>query len=241
MRRFFTLTNSVTPWRRPANLRQRETSTALAALPTACDHELAGNLLRRVGEEEQALAEYQLAAAQLIASGQGHYQAGELMLTLARRPDLALPYYEDGWSLRSRIGFQPVQFRADRLETYSPTTGGMPCLALSASAQIHAHNENVDQLLAVTAAAETFLSISGNDRPATEFYHELARLADQPALTSIRDDLRNRAIMGIALKIRQRHLQQPNAGDIVSAMLGRASLWASRPLSAMLSMPCSRL
>src|SRR5439155_7378722 len=51
------------------------------------DHVRAGDLLRRMGEEELALAEYREAAS-LLAQSQGHFQAGELLLTKAQRPDL---------------------------------------------------------------------------------------------------------------------------------------------------------
>ena len=64
------------------------------------EHALAGDLLKRVGEEELAAAEYELAAARLVEYGQGYYQAGELLLSRAGRPDLAVPYYEAGWKCR---------------------------------------------------------------------------------------------------------------------------------------------
>src|SRR5207253_550893 len=70
------------------------------------EHVLAADLLRRAGDEEAALAEYCLAADKFVRR-QGHLAAGELLLEKARRPDLALSYFEAGWALRPKENALP--------------------------------------------------------------------------------------------------------------------------------------
>src|SRR5262249_23927868 len=75
-----------------------EVDRALQLYRQRGDHVEAGDLLRRAGEEDAALAEYQVAAHRLAASGQGLLAAGELMRVKTGRPDLALPYFAAGWA-----------------------------------------------------------------------------------------------------------------------------------------------
>src|SRR5262249_31930706 len=88
----------------------------------AADYASAGDLLRRIGEEDRAVLEYQLAAAKLLESGPKHYEAGELLRVRPQRPDLARDYYEKGWRLRPSgsallCATQLVQQHADVAET----------------------------------------------------------------------------------------------------------------------------
>ena len=50
------------------------------------EHVLAGDLLRRVGEEEEALAEYFIAAEKMVKSGRSTISGGREAVTDARRP-----------------------------------------------------------------------------------------------------------------------------------------------------------
>ena len=64
-------------------------------------HESAGDLLRRIGEEEAAVAEFEHAAALLVAAPPADYlAAGRLLLEKARRPDRAIEQFQAGWHLR---------------------------------------------------------------------------------------------------------------------------------------------
>src|SRR5207302_731025 len=130
------------------------------------EHALAGDLLKRVGEDDLAAVEYQLAAARLVETGAGHYQAGEQLLQRAGCPDLALPYYEEGWKRRP---------------------GGSPVPCALRLAQLHTQQEQVERLLALVAEAEKYLGPEGNDAPAGEFFNEVARLAGRPALARVSD------------------------------------------------------
>ncbi len=187
-----------------------DTDKALALYRKCGEHLLAGDLLRRVGDEDEALTEYRRAADQAVATGKGHYQAGELLRTRAGREDLAVPYYEQGWALR-------------------PAGSAVPCAVRLA--QWHARAAAVAPLLALAAEADEYLGPRGNDGPAGEFYNELARLADQHFTGPDRDDLRDLALTRIAGKLRQRAEAGLATADLVSTLLGQAPHWAPAVVS----------
>src|SRR5262249_5771472 len=108
---------------------------ALAIYRDRGDHVLAGDLLRKIGPEEEAIEEYELAAARLAASSGGYYQAGELMLTKARRAHLAQRYYRRGWDAR-------------------PTDSPVPCAIRLA--QLNAQSESAVELTNLIVEAEEY-------------------------------------------------------------------------------------
>jgi tetratricopeptide (TPR) repeat protein len=167
------------------------------------EHARAGDLLRRAGDEDAAIAEYRRAAETLVSRGQGHYQAGELMLNRARRPDLALEYYGKGWENR-------------------PQGAAVPCALRLA--QLHVQAAAPDQVQDLVAEAEEFFRPLGNDGPAAEFFNEIARLADQPALAEARDDLRDRARLALAGKLRQR-VEGGSRTAPVSVYFAAGTIW----------------
>jgi tetratricopeptide (TPR) repeat protein len=158
-----------------------EVDRALALYLKLGDHAQAGDLLRRAGEEERAVEQYQLAAAKLVADGLRHYEAGQLLETRGHRLDLALPYYEDGWVAR-------------------PHGNPIPCVLRLA--QHHALHGTVASLLELTGEAETFLDAWDPESAAT-FYDALARHAEIPAMAPIAPELRDRARLGLARKLVQ--------------------------------------
>jgi tetratricopeptide (TPR) repeat protein len=155
-----------------------EIDRALHLYLKAGDHALAGDLLRRAGEEERAVAEYQLAAAQLVQSGPRFYEAGQLLEARAGRPDLALPYYRRGWDQR-------------------PDGNPLPCVLRLANH--HARAGAGEPLLALTTEADEFLAKWDIDSAAT-FYNALARHAELPGLGPLSADLRDRARLALARK-----------------------------------------
>jgi tetratricopeptide (TPR) repeat protein len=172
------------------------------------DHILAGDLLRRAGEEEAALAEYQLAAQKLVESHQDYHSAGELLLTRAGRLDLALPYFRAGWDRRSGATLMP---------------GVVPCAMRLA--HLFADEESPTQFMKLVAEAEEFFGFPGRDTEAGQFFNHIARLSEQKNLQSVRDDLRDRALLAITVKLRQRAEVQTRPGDLIAAMLGRSGAW----------------
>jgi tetratricopeptide (TPR) repeat protein len=187
-----------------------EIDRAVALYRQRGDHVEAGDLLRRAGEEEAALIEYQLAADRLAALPQGHLAAGELLLDKAGRADLALPYFRTGWSAR-------------------PSSGALPCA--SRMADLYADQGAQGDLLSLLCEAEEFLAPPGNDTEAGRFFDAMARLGERPQLAAIRDELRDRALLGIATKLRQRALVETRPGTIVSSFLGRSQVWSSALVS----------
>jgi hypothetical protein len=173
------------------------------------EHALAGDLFRRMGEEELALVEYRVVAAGLAEFGQ-HYEAGELLRTRAERPDLALAYYEAGWA-------------------HQPRRNPVPCAVRMA--QIYAPDGAGDKLLRLVGEADEFLGTSGQESGAAEFYNEVARLADQPPLARIRDDLRDRALVGLAGQLRQRARLETRPAHLASVLFARPGVWPAAVLS----------
>jgi hypothetical protein len=169
----------------------------------------AGDLLMRMGEEEPALAEYRAEANRLVAT-QGYYQAGELWYQRIKRPDLALEYYEHGWQQR-------------------PHNNALPC-ALRLSG-LYACQEALPQFFSLLGQAEEYLRTDTPDGPAAEFFNEVVRLADRPSLASHREDVRDRAFMGIASRLRARVRQGTAPANLVSSFLGQSNLWPAAVVS----------
>jgi hypothetical protein len=172
------------------------------------EHVQAGDLLRRAGEEGAALVEYRLAAEKLADSRQEYHTAGELLLTKTGRVDLALLYFQAGWARRQGANVLPGVFSCG--------------LRL---AELYAQEEEPRQLLMLTAEADDWFRSPGKENEAGQFYNRLAQLADRKNLASVRDELRDRALMGIAAKLRQRAAVEERPGHLVAAMLGRSGPW----------------
>src|SRR5207253_1860401 len=125
--------------------------------------------------------EYRCAATRLVESGRGAYEAAEMLLHRARLVDMALEYYRQGWQQRPRENCVPCAIRL---------------------AQLAVQKGDVEGLLALLPAAEDFLHENGSDTQTADFYNELAQLAEQPLLANLREDLRDRALLGLAAKMR---------------------------------------
>jgi tetratricopeptide (TPR) repeat protein len=168
-------------------------------------HVLAGDLLARLGEEENAVSEYELTAGLLVERGQ-HYQAGDLILAKTKRADLALAYFEAGWAKR-------------------PGGSAVPCAIRIA--QLHAREAHVQALLQIVVEAANFLVTKGADSQAGEFYNEIVRLAQGPELEEARSELSDRALMALASRIKRRVATQTAGKAIVSNLLGANPAWPS--------------
>jgi len=182
-----------------------EVDRALELYRQGRHHDLAGDLLRRVGEEDAAIAEYLIAADQLANdSKHGPVPAGDLLRDRARRPDLSLEYYATGWRRR-------------------PASCAVPCALRMAT--IYADHGRVEALLGLVGEADELFRRPGSETPAIEFYNELARLAEIPSMVEIRDELRDRALMGLASKLREQVTSARRTGLLASAYFGRSRVW----------------
>ena len=174
------------------------------------DHEAAGDLLRRIGEEEAAVAEYRAAAEGLAASEAGSLAAGKLLLDKAGRPDLALEQFAAGWSRR-------------------PAGNSVACAVRIA--QLHAEAGDVASIRRLVDEADAYFAVFSNQAELGQFYNEIAGLADRPGLEAGREDLRDRALLGIAAQVRRVARPGQKAGTLVPDLLGRHAWWPAAMVS----------
>jgi hypothetical protein len=172
-------------------------------------HVQAGDLLLRVGEDEAALEEYEVAAERLVEGHQDYLGAGELLASKVGRLDLAHGYWARGWAVR-------------------PVGSAVACgLRL---ARLHADTGEHGRLRTLLAEADRFFEPPGNETAAGQFYNEVARLADRDDLAPLRDDLRDCALLGLANKLGQRAESGTRSADAVSRLFG-AGAWPAPVVS----------
>ena len=170
-----------------------EMDQALALYRHKQNHVAAGDLLRRMDQEELAIAEYRQAADLLVQSGHGHHQAGTLMLLKAQRPDLAMAYFKAGWDFRPMSSASECAWRL---------------------AQLFADASDKSSLLALVGEAEDFYQRTGQEAAAGEFFNEIARMGKRPAMADLREELHDRALMSLANKLHE------NAAGNAPALMG---------------------
>ncbi|WZO96104.1 tetratricopeptide repeat protein [Isosphaeraceae bacterium EP7] len=187
-----------------------EADRALDLYREVGDHEAAGDLLRGLGEEELAVAEYLVAANRMTSSGGGHLAAGNLLLEKAGRPDLAQRHYEQGWGRR-------------------PAANAVACAVKIAS--LLASRADVPSLRLLVDEADVHFSTSHGTAEPGRFYNEVATLGDRPGLEQARDELRDRALMGLAACLRGRVLAGEKAATLVSSLLGATPSWPAAVVS----------
>jgi tetratricopeptide (TPR) repeat protein len=181
-----------------------EIDRALHLYRRAGEHESAGDLLKRIGEDEAAVQEYLYAADRLINSGAGHLAAGDLLRNKAGRDDLAVQLFRAGWARRPDGNAFPCAFR---LAHYIVEAGN--------SADLRSLIDEADEIFA----------LPGRNHEAREFYNEVAHLADEPLVAEIREELRDRCLIGLATKTLRRIEAGTNHGALVSEMFGRSRDW----------------
>lgn len=173
------------------------------------DHVAAGEVLRRAGDLEVAVAEFRIAAEKQAEAGD-YLSAGDLMKNRADRHDLAHDYWAKGWGQR-------------------PAVNAVAC-ALQL-ARLHADRQDVPPLRQLVTEARQFFEPPGNEAAAGQFFNSVAGLADLPALASARDELRDQSLLGLAVKLRQHANRETRTGDVVSRLLGSSSAWPAAVVS----------
>jgi tetratricopeptide (TPR) repeat protein len=181
-----------------------ETDRAVQLYRQLGDHVRAGELLKGVGEDEAALAEFQTAASNLVRSRQAYLEAGEVMLFKAERVDLALGYFEAGWQLRNTAGSTACLFHLARL---------------------YVQVQRCDALLTLVSVAEEEFTARPADASAAQFFDLVATLADDPKAATLRPELRDRARMGLARRMRQHIEIETRPGKTVSNLFGKNPSW----------------
>jgi hypothetical protein len=173
------------------------------------EHALAGDLLRRTGDAEGAIAEYTF-AAQALASHGDFLGAGDLLWRRAGRVDLARIQFAAGWADRS---------------------GPRASACVLRLVDIYADQDDPGDLLTLCQGADAYYAVPGYESEASQFYDLLARAADRPHRAKERDALRDRALLGLANKVRQRADLETRPGTVVSSLLGRSGQWPAAVVS----------
>ena len=180
-----------------------EFDRALALYRGLGQHEPAGDLLRRIGEEEAAIAEYLLAANLLATGSTNHLAAGRLLLAKARRGDLAMEQFQAGWDRR-------------------PAANAMLCAV--EMARLHAARGAIEPIRNLLDQADALF-----ESPLSSFdgslYDEMVRMAAEPALEPFAEELRDRALSAMAGSLRLGVENRRSPGAMVSKVFGRSMLW----------------
>jgi hypothetical protein len=170
------------------------------------EHLLAGDLLRGTGDEEAAVVEFQK-AADVLARAESWREAAAILTQRARRNDLAIALLETGWARRDR---RPVIVCGVEL------------------ASLYVQERKPDRLLSLVSEAEPLLSGAGREPEASLFWGTLTRLSEaesvEPALGF---ELRDRARLGLALKLAQRARWDPQPARVVSEVFGTHGAWSA--------------
>ncbi len=182
---------------------------AVALYRQAGAHIAAGDLLRKVGEERQARGEFRLAIDRMRHTRQ-HHAAGELALQKLHDDAVAESCFREGWEQRQR---------------------GAALGCLLRLTQLLAERPAPTELRALLDEAEPYLRQQGSDSDAATFYNELARLGDGRHLAASRAALRDRALLGLAARLRHGAGVEARAGSLVTTLLGQSKLWSAAQVS----------
>lgn len=174
------------------------------------DHEAAGDLLRKLGEEDAAVDEYLAAAWRLSRSPSGDLKAGELLLAKAGRPDLALERFAAGWARR-------------------PAPNATSCgLRI---AQLSAERGDVAALFRLLDEADDHFEPSNDTYEIARFYNRIGELAGHAPLASHRESLLDRALIGLTAHLRKLALPGAKIAGQVSTLLGQGDAWPASLVS----------
>jgi tetratricopeptide (TPR) repeat protein len=165
-------------------------------------HVEAGDLLRKLGDDDGAVGEYRIAAERL-ANANRYLEAANLFFR-ADMPGTAEEYLQRGWQAR-------------------PGADCVPCG--KRLAELRADGTAPEKLLAlVDEAGETFRQ-HRLDHPAADFYQRVIQLTERPGLTAIRADVRDRALLTLAHLLRRERYRGGSARELVPALLGHSATW----------------
>jgi tetratricopeptide (TPR) repeat protein len=169
-------------------------------------HEAAGDLLRRLGEEEGAVREYVLAVERAVDSEPPDwYVAGCMLLHKARLPEPAMQAFRQGWDRR-------------------PEANAAACaLELTWNHAVRGEIEPIRELL---DEADGFFKSVGSLRDAESFYNRMAVLASAaPALAPFAEEVHDRAVLALAHHLRCQVESGFPAAAAVSGLFGEPALW----------------
>ncbi|HKB05269.1 MAG TPA: tetratricopeptide repeat protein, partial [Gemmataceae bacterium] len=175
----------------------------------------AGDLLRRLGEEDQAIEEYHRAADRVVQLRHDHVEAGDILLKKTGRADLAGAYFARGWEERSR--------------SHGLSRNATGCA--ERLIEIYAFAEPRDPFWTLLGEAESWLAQPGWSHDAARFFARVGRLADLPHLRADRPEIRDRCRLGLAGKLREHAKYEPYTGSAVADIFGASKQWSPAVVS----------
>jgi tetratricopeptide (TPR) repeat protein len=197
-----------------------EFDRAIALYQELGDHVAAGDLLRRIGEEKAAVEHYRRAAELLAArEPDGRLAAGDLLRTKVGACDEVRRHYALGW---------------DRRPERNAVSCGVRLLQLDIEAGDFAAVRNLLDEADACFARQGDLLLVGY------FYNELADLANRAIASisasagdaaAVREELRDRALCGLAREVRARAHPGALTAELVATLSRRGNTWPAAVIS----------
>jgi tetratricopeptide (TPR) repeat protein len=179
---------------------------AIALYRQLGQHEKAGDLLRRIGEESAAIAEYMKAADKKAAAVPADYlYAGFLLLNKVRDVDLAIAAFQMGWDLRPNANAKLCAFELTRL---------------------HAERGEFEAIWKLLDEADAFFDTVGSNSEHGAFYSGIMTLARQRVYSeSFAEELGDRALSSLGRKLARTVETGHPTGLAVSSLFSGHGHW----------------
>jgi tetratricopeptide (TPR) repeat protein len=169
-------------------------------------HVEAGDLLRRAGDEAAAAREYR-AGAEQMAERSDFLAAAALLRDKTGDVQAGAEYLRRGWQSRGHAQIAAC---------------GVHLMVARADLQ------DADGVVEVLAEGERYFSAPGQESDAAAFFNMAATLARRDALGKHQAQLRDRALAGLAHKLRQRVARNDSGG---SELMARSDAWSPAQVS----------
>lgn len=184
-----------------------EIDRAIALYRQVGRHEEAGDLLRRLGDHQAARAEYDKTVDRIRRSLPTNWlEVGRVLLAKVRDQDAAIDAYSQGWKGRPSINATACALELARIQAGQGEIGAIRVL--------------LDE-------ADAFFTTIGAAHDAGTFYNRLAVIASAaPALADLAEEVRDRAMRGLAHHLRQRIASGHPPLPAVSSLFSETSLWS---------------
>lgn len=192
-----------------------EWDEALRLYRQSSEHEQAGDLLHRMGNEEEAIAEYHIAATKIVDAQHDYLKAGNLIFSKTGSTDLARAYFASGWR--------------ERKTRLALANNAIPCAMRLA--EIDAFSAPLQPLWTLIDEVDEWVRGPEHLQDAANFFSAIAKLADLPHLKDHRAELRDRCRLALAAKLRAHLRSELRSNIVVSVLLGSSGQWPAAVVS----------